>query len=367
MAQKYQFLILTAAFGEGHNSAAKNLALALNSMGAETRIEDPFLSATPKFTAFLQYIYRIITTYVPSMFGVFYRQSEKKDFSQDTSLFLKKPEQYVQHLIEESLPSAIICTYPVYLYFLERYFLKQNTKIPVFTMITDSIEVHSVWYKAASDYFLLTDATTREKLANLGIEKNRLIETGFAVNPKFSELTPIDACDSVDEFRVLYFPTAKRSLLINQGRILLENFPEVRLSLALGKNLRRLYKEALMLKAEYPGRVRLYGWTKKIPELLNHHHLVIGKAGGATVHEAIAARCPMLIHHLVPGQEEGNLQLLEKLGAGALATKPEDLKRILQELRAEDYAKWREWKSALVKHDRHDGAMNAAQFIFSKI
>ena len=41
------------------------------------------------------------------------------------------------------------------------------------------------------------------------------------------------------------------------------------------------------IAAAAAGRVRIIGWTRKIPRLLNSHHLVIGKAGGATVHEAI--------------------------------------------------------------------------------
>jgi len=42
---------------------------------------------------------------------------------------------------------------------------------------------------------------------------------------------------------------------------------------------------------KHADRVRVLGWTNQMPELLMSHHLVIGKAGGATVQEAIAARC----------------------------------------------------------------------------
>jgi hypothetical protein len=52
------------------------------------------------------------------------------------------------------------------------------------------------------------------------------------------------------------------------------------------------------------------------------HHVVISKAGGATTQEAIAARCPMIVNQIVPGQEEGNYELLRRTGAGALATTP---------------------------------------------
>jgi hypothetical protein len=46
------------------------------------------------------------------------------------------------------------------------------------------------------------------------------------------------------------------------------------------------------------------------------HDVVIAKAGGATTQEAIAAHIPMLVTHIVPGQEEGNFLLLKKYDAG---------------------------------------------------
>ena len=56
------------------------------------------------------------------------------------------------------------------------------------------------------------------------------------------------------------------------------------------------------------------GWTNQMPELMMSHHLVISKAGGATVQEAIAARCPMIVNQVIPGQEEGNAELIEETG-----------------------------------------------------
>jgi processive 1,2-diacylglycerol beta-glucosyltransferase len=135
----------------------------------------------------------------------------------------------------------------------------------------------------------------------------------------------------------------------------------------LGRNVRRLYSRARDIKNAYPDRVRILGWTRKVPQLLTSHHLVVGKAGGATVHEAIAACCPMLIHHLVPGQEEGNLHLLEAIGGGAFAATPEALTRQVAELLADHAAAWRSMKTALARHARNSGAIAAARFILKHL
>ena len=113
--------------------------------------------------------------------------------------------------------------------------------------------------------------------------------------------------------------------------------------------------------------MKLIGWTRRVTKLLNRHHLVVGKAGGATVHEAIAAHCPMLIHHLVPGQEEGNLRLLESIGCGRLAETPEHLTAAVVSMLDRDAAGWRTMKRSVTRHDRNSGSITAARFILGKL
>jgi processive 1,2-diacylglycerol beta-glucosyltransferase len=74
----------------------------------------------------------------------------------------------------------------------------------------------------------------------------------------------------------------------------------------------------------------------------------------------------MLIHHLVPGQEEGNLRLLELIGGGHLAETPAALTRSIQSLLANQATHWRAMKNALIRHDRNSGAIQAAAFILEQ-
>jgi processive 1,2-diacylglycerol beta-glucosyltransferase len=277
---------------------------------------------------------------------------------------MRLPERALGALIDEFKPAAIVSTYPLYPYFLKRI---PQGKLPVFTVITDSIEINAAWLRAPTDYWLVTDPTTREMMIRKNLPAEKIIDTGFPVHPVFSEITPLSPDDACDPFRVLYFPTASSQLLRRHGRALLDASPSVRITIVLGRNVRRLYASAKEIKTSHPGRVRIIGWTRKVPQLLTSHHLVVGKAGGATVHEAIAARCPMLIHHLVPGQEEGNLRLLEDIGGGGLADTPEALRRRVADLLSDHAAGWRSMKHALARHGRNAGAIAAARFILTNL
>jgi processive 1,2-diacylglycerol beta-glucosyltransferase len=361
-----RILIVTAAFGEGHNSAARNLALALTAKGALPLVSDPCILGAPRLTKVINFAYGCVITHFPKVWAAIYRSTDRTDFSK-RSWLMDNPEKALAKLVEEFQPDLVVSTYPLYPYFLERIFRKRGATLPVFTVITDSIEINASWLRAPTDFWLVTDPVTREGMIRTGLPAARIIDTGFPVHPDFSKLRPVEPTDSCDPFHVLYFPTAKLPFIRRHSRALLNASPAVTLTIVMGRHVRLLHSRAREIHDEFPGRVRLIGWTRRVPRLLNSHHLVVGKAGGATVHEAIAARCPMLIHHLVPGQEEGNLKLLETIGAGRLAASPEALGSSVADLLANRAALWRSMKTSLIRHGRHAGAIAAAKFILGEI
>ncbi len=362
-----RLLIVTAAFGEGHNSAAKNLGLALQAAGAEVNVCDPCMLAAPQSTKLIAWVYRYMTTHFPKVWERVYRSTDRSDFNRQRLPLMRKPERYLTNLLEDYQPDAVISTYPIYPYFIARTFRTHGGTVPVFTVVTDSIEINASWLRAPTDYWIVTDPVTREAMAAKGLAAEKIVVTGFPVHPDFAELPPVGNADCCEPFRILYFPTAKRPFVRRHSRALLNASPAVKLTIVMGKSTRLLYSRAKEIQREYPGRVRLIGWTKRIPKLLNEHHLIVGKAGGATVHEAIAAHCPMLIHHLVPGQEEGNLRLLETIGCGKLAESPEELTAAVSAMMENDAAAWRMMKRSVTRHDCNSGALAAAHFILDHI
>jgi len=362
-----RILVLTAGFGEGHNSAAQHLAIALGADGAEVRVADPCLLGAPLATRVVQAVYRWITALTPWLWGRMFRRADAMDFTRE-AWWMRRPELAMARLIAQFAPHAIISTYPLYPYFIDRLVSSGAApRVPTFLVVTDSLVIHGVWRKAATDFWLVTDGRTRESLIAAGLPAERVVETGFPVHPRFATLAPIDAGGALAPVRILYFPTPNRPHVRRTARALLDAAPGARLTIVLGRRFRRLFRYARQLKAEYPGQVRLTGWTRRVPELLTSHHLVVGKAGGATVHEALAARCPMIIDHLVPGQEEGNLALLRAIDAGLLANTPQRISAAVRELLADNASRWREMKRQLALHARPSAATTAANFILGQL
>jgi processive 1,2-diacylglycerol beta-glucosyltransferase len=127
-------------------------------------------------------------------------------------------------------------------------------------------------------------------------------------------------------------------------RLLAETGWEITIAVGRDEALRRHLERAIEGR---PTPAQILGWTDQIPRLLMTHHLVVSKAGGATTQEAIAARCPLIVSQIIPGQEEGNYELLRRHGIGAHAETPEALLAACRHAFADRGAVWSAWRKAL--------------------
>ena len=135
--------------------------------------------------------------------------------------------------------------------------------------------------------------------------------------------------------------------------------PGWQLTITAGRD-ESLRRELINLTHGAPAKADILGWTDRIPELLMTHHVAVSKAGGATTQESINALCPLLVSQIVPGQEEGNYELIRRHDAGALAETPEAIVATLQRLFADDAKLWRHWRTNLRNLAKPDAARNIA-------
>jgi processive 1,2-diacylglycerol beta-glucosyltransferase len=107
----------------------------------------------------------------------------------------------------------------------------------------------------------------------------------------------------------------------------------------------------------------ILGWTDQLPRKMLESHFLISKAGGATTQEAIAAKCPMLINQVVPGQEEGNARLIAETRSGAIATTPDAIISALETAMADEARLWHDWSANISRLSRPNAAMEIAKLL----
>lgn len=311
-------LILTASFGEGHNAAARNLAAALKEKGVSVEVHDIFAEAYGWVNALVREIYLLVINHLPSFWRlVFFILDKTAVVGSGIGIFGR-----AAHLLETTTsqlgPDVIVSTYPGYGHLLDWSRKRQQSRAArLVTIVTDSLTVNSAWYRCGSDFFLVANEQTGEVLQKAGVPGGKIRVTGFPVPLVFSEPSPLRA---FPPFRVLFMVNSAHHLAPAVVEELIK-IDDIHLTVTVGRDekLGRILGEL----AKARGRaIEIHGWTPEIPSLIRRSHLLISKAGGATVQEALAARTPMIITQVVPGQEEGNAQLLVESGAGELALTP---------------------------------------------
>jgi processive 1,2-diacylglycerol beta-glucosyltransferase len=228
-------------------------------------------------------------------------------------------------------------------------------------VITDSITINAAWYRCAADYFLVANEQSASVLQAVGVGPKKIKVFGFPVSPKFA--------DAAWSNRVLPPNDSKRRVLY-MIHAATRGAPELVQRLAdLGVDLTvtigRADKLRPAIEAVAGDKAKVIGWTDELPRLLHESHLLIGKAGGATVQETIAAGCPMIINHVVAGQEEGNARLIVETNSGVIANSSRDVIAQVQRAFACDAKQWREWACNISKLSRPRAALDIAEFLMS--
>src|SRR5271154_3439319 len=359
-----KILILTAGFGDGHNAAARSLrdAIELVDEDARTEVLDLFADSYGAFNTFARKSYLGIVQYAPKLWSGIYSLMENPLVEKQLGGFTRL-QTTLEKVLAETQPDCVVSCYPVYAHVVKKIYGDGERPFRFITVVTDSITVNSAWYRAPSDIFCVANDETAEVLKKNGVPAKQIKALGFPVSPVFanSNLPELPPPVGDEPRRVLYIiNTGKKKAGKAIDRLLeVEN---VHLTICAGRDpeLRAQLTERTRDFAEH---VKVLGWTNQIPELMMSHHLVISKAGGATVQEAIAARCPMIVNQVIPGQEEGNAELIEKLNLGAVVEKNKEVAEAV-ELAFEKRAElWNEWRKNLKKVSKPDAARDIAELI----
>jgi len=364
---KKRILILTASFGEGHNSAARGIRDGLARVapeGTQVELHDLFAEAYGRLNDFVRKTYLAVVNFAPRTWGAVYRWLDgKKDFDTEFAR-LSRLQNHFGTLLQRFQPDVMICTFPAYPNVFRRIQQRNfdcSSTCKIVVVVTDSITINATWYRCRADYFLVANEQSASVLRDAGVPAEKIKVFGFPVSPKFADSARSNAALPLrnSERRVLYMihaATRGASELVHRLADL-----GIDLTVTIGR-ANTLKHE---MEAAAGGKARVIGWTDELPRLLQNSHLLIGKAGGATVQETIAAACPMIVNYVVAGQEEGNARLIVETCSGAIANSPREVVAQVQRAFDHDARQWREWSTNISKLSRPRAALDAAEFLLS--
>ena len=361
-------LVLTASYGEGHNAAARAVAAACEEHGGEgtARVADIFALTSPRMNELVRRGYLNAINRFPKIWSQAYRWMDHSALLRSglNGVMLSRERARLDALLSagSGSPRILCSTYPAYSFMIERLRREGRHSLPHYSVVTDSISINSLWWRAGCSGWLVPNEDSAETMRRAGVDPAKIHVTGFPVNNFFvrnsGKLQP-DELGAGSSPRVLHIiNSGTRDAQATAAQLLAAQDWDV--TFAVGRDVR--LQDRLERMASGRSRpAKVLGWTDQIPRLLMTHHAVVSKAGGATTQEAIAARCPMIVCQVVPGQEEGNYELLRRHEIGARAETPESIRAALENAFANRGAVWRQWRSRLDRLARPNAAQSIAE------
>jgi len=320
-----RLLLLHASTGAGHRRAAEALKSALQARNATVELLDSVRYIHPLFK--LVYVdggLGMITRW-PRIFGTLYSLSDR----QTVDRLMRLPRYGAQRISARPLlravrrfaPDAVICTHFLPAELLAAWRRAGKLAVPLYVVITD-FEPHRIWEHAGIDVYCVASEYAAQRLIADGIPRQAIHVTGIPISPDFTRRFDQRALKlrlGLDPGRPLILVTGgglgagSIEAIAHAAR---EREAQAQFAFVSGNNAElrsRLQREST------DSGWRVLGYVSNMHEWLAAAAVAIGKAGGMTASEMLAAGVPFVVPPGVKGHEDRNAAYLQVCGAAFVA------------------------------------------------
>ncbi|WP_088227201.1 glycosyltransferase [Desulfosporosinus sp. FKB] len=336
--KELRVLVFSASFGNGHLRAAEAVieGIKMKVPSAEIIHLDFGAFLNIRVNSIIKDFYSGLLRRAPKLWGRFYYKTGKKQpQSMSQRLLNQIGRSNFLNYIQQVKPDLIVCTYPTVSSILAQLRVKQILLVPVATVITD-YTAHSHWVHPGVDCYIVACAKVKDLLMSWGIQAQNIHVTGIPVSPRFEyNADRLSICKTLGltlGLPTVLFMGSSYGVCESTKRIcqkLANSQVPVQCLIVCGHN-DKLYNSLDEVIAEARNPLLRYRFAHNVEELMSVSDLIITKAGGLTVSEALTKHLPLVIFRPIPGQEEENAQYIREVGAGCIAESEEELDQRLR-------------------------------------
>ncbi len=315
-------MILSAGVGSGHNAAGRALESELAGRpGVEAVRSVDVLSLTSDLFRSLQDdAYFTLVDAVPWLVGWGYDMNDVPFRSRGAmSLWDQLNTTAVVETVRDFAPDTLICTHylPARLVSL---LLGRGRLQSTMSVVTTDYDFQGMWLTAPFNRLYVARDETRAHMVESGLPADRITVSGIPVGKAYSAPADPDAVLARYELRsdvpILLISAGAAGgeytrAVVTQTLAIDAPFQAV---VVCGRN-EQLREAVTELVASDPGRYRVIGYTTDMAGLMRVATLFVGKPGGLSSSECMAAGLPMVLINPIPGQEVRNSDFLLEEGA----------------------------------------------------
>ncbi|MGO8992296.1 MAG: MGDG synthase family glycosyltransferase [Polyangiaceae bacterium] len=326
-------VVVYSPVGGGHKAAALALVEAARARGDSALLLDAFEHAPKLFGGAYLGAHLAGQNAAPGLYGSAYSAANHRGGALDP---LRRGVDHVAFLpllkrVCALKPRVVFATHHLPLVVLGRARRKGWLDAPLVGVVTD-YTAHACWAESGVDAFAVPCPRARHELMLHGIEPPRIAVTGLPVRAAFERVRSLRAPAPGERLRVL---VTSGGFGVGPIARVVESFAGidgVELVVVCGRAT-KLVERVTRVAAEAGVRARVVGFERNMAARVGEAHVVVGKAGGLTISEAMTAGRPLAIVAAVPGNESLNEEFVVD-GGGGIASTPDDVGEAIAALHA---------------------------------
>jgi processive 1,2-diacylglycerol beta-glucosyltransferase len=307
-------LILSAGVGSGHNSAAAAVqqACAARADIAEVQVLDVLQVSSMLYRALLGKGYFVLVEDLPWLVEWGYDISNPP-FRRRGPIDPWTRANAVPFIraIKRFRPTAIVCTHFLPAQLLASLLLRGVIDARTAVVTTD-YDFQGLWLTGAFHALFVAREEGRAELMGLGLPPDRVAVTGIPISKQLNVLPARDANEP--PMLLISAGATGGDYAVSVVRQTLQMRSPFTATVVCGRN-DALRQRIEQLVAPAGDRYRVLGFTAEMPQLLRRADLFVGKPGGLSASECMAAGLPMVLVNPIPGQEDRNGDYLMEQGA----------------------------------------------------
>lgn len=307
-------MILSAGVGSGHNSAAAAVqqACAARADIAEVQVLDVLQVSSALYRDVLGKGYFVLVEDLPWLVEWGYDASDPP-FRRRSPIdpWTRMNAFPVVRAIKRFRPTAIVCTHFLPAQLLASLLLRGVVDAKIAVVTTD-YDFQGLWLTSAFHTLFVAREEGRVEVTALGLPPDRVATSGIpiAVQPNVTSARS----DNEPPMLLISAGASGGDYAVAVVRQTLHMRSPFTATIVCGHNV-ELRKRIEQLVAPAGNRYRVLGFTSKMPQLLRRADLFVGKPGGLSASECMAAGLPMVLVNPIPGQEVRNGDYLMEQGA----------------------------------------------------
>jgi len=317
-----RILILAAGVGSGHNQAASAIEAALADIPDAGQVDriDILETTNEVFQRLYDDAYFALVSEVPWLVGWGY-DSQDPPFRQAPLVqwWEQVNTMAIVRAIRDDDPDVVICTHFLPARLVSVMIARRQLRATLTVVATD-YDFQGLWLTSPFSHFFVARKETAAYMAGIGVPADRVSVSGIPVRLGLGETVDTAAVrqrfglDPVLPVVLVSAGAAGGSYTLNLVRQVVRCEREFQAVVVCGRN-EELKAQVTQLVAERPDRFRVLGFTTEMADLMRISSLFVGKPGGLSSSECMAAGLPMVIINPIPGQEVRNSDYLLEEGA----------------------------------------------------